>query len=74
MSDTPETDIIAGGKHIDWQEHIDDLAALARKLERKRDEARQFAEVYREFWKCLSGIVDPPNYNPFSWINEKAKG
>ena len=42
---------------------------FARKLERERDEARQFAEHYRAFWERVEAAIDDcPNGDPLPWV------
>ena len=64
MSKTPETDKLLA----DWlkgrSEKIPDFAALARRLERERDEARELADRYRIALCSVNGDKMP---TPFPW-------
>jgi hypothetical protein len=58
MSDTPETDNLARGKHVvptEWAEQ----------LERERDEARDFAVRYRSMYYTQLGISVGSSWFPW---------
>jgi len=66
MSDTPETEEVAGDG---WSGDAECVPAdFARRLERERDEARRIAEAYRKVWEICSNAVDTtPNWDPLPW-------
>jgi hypothetical protein len=81
-SSTPETDAIAGDPNTSWNRKASDLARLAEKLERERDELQQTLSMVWdadiraiEKWRESnpgSELVMPDRAALVEWLLEKA--
>lgn len=75
MSDTPETDAVENEWRDSWSRRSgqEEMAAIARKMERERDHARAEAELFRN--NALSVLRGDggtfPVGNQFSWENDQ---